>query len=80
LKKWKPTTLHRGARTGKPCWKIARCFAKTTTEENQEYKNTHLKTKPQKQNGGLKVDMEFDDFMRRLVRVKPSKKSARRKK
>ena len=39
-----------------------------------------LKTKPQKQTGGLKVDMEFDDFMRRLVRVKPSKKSARRKK
>jgi hypothetical protein len=33
-----------------------------------------------KPNGGLKIDMEFDDFMRRLVRVKPPKKSAKRKK
>jgi hypothetical protein len=29
---------------------------------------------------GLKVDMDFDEFMRRLVRVKPPKKSAKRKK
>jgi hypothetical protein len=39
-----------------------------------------MKAKSQKQNGGLKVNMEFDDFMRRLVRVKPPKKAAKRKK
>jgi len=39
-----------------------------------------VKEKPRKQSGGLKVDMQFDDFMRRLVRVKPSKKNAKRKK
>jgi hypothetical protein len=39
-----------------------------------------LKTKPQKQTGGLKLDMDFDEAMRRALRVKPLKKSAKRKK
>jgi hypothetical protein len=39
-----------------------------------------MKRATAKTTGGLKVEMDFDDFMRRLVRVKPSKKSARRKK
>jgi hypothetical protein len=30
--------------------------------------------------GGLKIDMDFDEFMHRLVRVKPPKKPAKRKK
>jgi hypothetical protein len=39
-----------------------------------------LKTKPQKQTGGLKLDMDFDEAMRRILRVKPPKKSGKRKK
>jgi hypothetical protein len=39
-----------------------------------------LKTKPQKQTGGLKLDMDFDEAMRRILRVKPPKKSSKRKK
>jgi hypothetical protein len=38
-----------------------------------------MKAKSQKQ-AGLKIDMDFDEFMRRIVRVKPPKKSAKRKK
>jgi hypothetical protein len=39
-----------------------------------------VKTKPQKQTGGLKLDMDFDEAMRRALRVKPEKKTAKRKK
>jgi hypothetical protein len=39
-----------------------------------------VKTKPQKQTGGLKLNMDFDEAMRRALRVKPLKKSAKRKK
>jgi len=36
-----------------------------------------VKTKPQKQTGGLKLDMDFDEAMRRALRVKPVKQSAK---
>ncbi len=39
-----------------------------------------VKTKPQKQTGGLKVDMDFDEAMRRVSKIKPAKKTAKRKK
>jgi hypothetical protein len=39
-----------------------------------------VKTKSQKPDGGLKLDMDFDEAMRRALRVKPPKKSAKRKK
>jgi hypothetical protein len=39
-----------------------------------------LKTKAKRTNAGLKLDMDFDEAMRRALRVKPPKKSGRRKK
>ncbi|HUZ07953.1 MAG TPA: hypothetical protein VMV89_10755 [Candidatus Paceibacterota bacterium] len=41
-----------------------------------------LKTKPQKQANGLYMNMGFDDIMRRVSQIKPSKpkKNAKRKK
>jgi len=36
-----------------------------------------VKTKPQKQTGGLKLDMDFDEAMRRALRVKPVKQSSK---
>jgi hypothetical protein len=41
-----------------------------------------VKTKPQKPANGLYMDMGFDDIMRRVSQIKPSKpkKSAKRKK
>jgi hypothetical protein len=41
-----------------------------------------LKTKPQKQENGLYLDMGFDEIMRRVSQIKPSKpkKNAKRKK
>jgi hypothetical protein len=39
-----------------------------------------VKTKPKKQPSGLKLDMDFDEAMRRALRVKPVKKTTKRKK
>jgi len=39
-----------------------------------------VKTKPEKPAKGLKLDMDFDEAMRRALRVKPVKKTAKRKK
>jgi hypothetical protein len=39
-----------------------------------------LKTKTKRTNAGLKLDMDFDEAMRRVWRVKPPKKFAKRKK
>jgi hypothetical protein len=39
-----------------------------------------LKAKSKKETGGLKLDMDFDEAMRRILRVKPPKKTAKRKK
>jgi hypothetical protein len=39
-----------------------------------------VKTKPQKESRGLKLDMNFDEAMRRALKVKPVKKTAKRKK
>jgi hypothetical protein len=36
-----------------------------------------VKTKPQKRTGRLKLDMDFDEAMRRALRVKPVKKPAK---
>jgi hypothetical protein len=38
-----------------------------------------VKTKPEKPIG-LKLEMDFDEAMRRALRVKPSKKTVKRKK
>jgi hypothetical protein len=43
-------------------------------------KSGKVKTKPQKEPRGLKLDMDFDEAMRRALRVKPAKKPAKRKK
>jgi hypothetical protein len=39
-----------------------------------------MKSKPQKQAGALKLDMDFDEAMRRVAKIKPAKKTAKRKK
>jgi hypothetical protein len=39
-----------------------------------------MKTKSQKPIGGLKLDMDFDEAMRRVSKIKPAKKTAKRKK
>jgi hypothetical protein len=38
-----------------------------------------MKAKSQKQTG-LKLDMDFDEAMRRVSKIKPAKKTAKRKK
>jgi hypothetical protein len=52
------------------CWKDNAQFAKIAA----------LKSKPQKQTGGLKLDMDFDEAMRRVSKIKPAKKTAKRRK
>jgi len=42
-------------------------------------KITTLKAKSQKQTG-LKLDMDFDEAMRRVSKINPAKKSAKRRK
>jgi hypothetical protein len=39
-----------------------------------------VKTKPQKRTGGLNLDMDFDEAMRRVLRVKPVKRATKPKK
>jgi hypothetical protein len=39
-----------------------------------------VKTKPQKQAGVPKPEMNFDDIMRRVSQLKPASKPAKRKK
>jgi hypothetical protein len=39
-----------------------------------------MKTKPQKSTGELKLDMSFDEAMRRVSQIKVPRKSAKRKK
>jgi len=40
LKKWKPTTLNLGTRAEKLLLKIAKCFARSITEQNLGYEIT----------------------------------------
>ena len=39
-----------------------------------------MQAKSQKQTGGLKLDMDFDEAMRRVSKIKSAKKTAKRKK
>ena len=39
-----------------------------------------MKAKPKNRAGSLKLDMDFDEAMRRVSKIKPAKKSAKRKK
>ena len=40
MKKWKEIILRRGTKEEKLSLKTAKCFARTTTEQNQENKNS----------------------------------------
>ena len=43
LKRWKPTISHRGTKAARQVRTIAKCYARTTTEESQENKlNTYV--------------------------------------
>ncbi len=39
-----------------------------------------MKKRAENKNSALKLDMDFDEAMRRVLRVRPPKKSAKRKK
>ena len=39
-----------------------------------------LKMKSKRTNAGLKLDMDFDEAMRRVSKIRPAKKTAKRKK
>jgi hypothetical protein len=39
-----------------------------------------MKKRTENKNGGLKLDMDFDEAMRRVSKIKPAKKTAKRRK